>query len=442
MRGIRCFRRGRLAILVLAGVLAAGVGYVAVNTRDGPPPDTRDLAPPVTPVPGSNSNGWFFIREAVRDAIVPAGTSRLHAVWLGAASDPALARELLISNQLALAWVDRAANAGQIAPPAVRLPEDGNYLAWSPVALCGKLLRLRAAVALNEGRAGDALTDHAEALRLARLYVDCPPLTDLDALAAFTEIRNALLGLRLASSRIGVPETWARFNADLEALSDLREARRRASAMALAHDRQEMAVMRAVLTGQRETISDGGIMATMLPGDRAETGESWIEQAGIRTLRALPASFQLHSNDTLAVMADVRRGKPLSERQLLAGSRGVWHLALHGLGRQLRPNGVGRIYAEAESERQGLIDGGSRLAECAARGTRLALALRLCARQKGQLPETLDDLVPGWLRALPLDPYAGQPFHYDRARALVYSAGSNKQDNGGRRDDVLFPIPP
>ena len=106
----------------------------------------------------------------------------------------------------------------------------------------------------------------------------------------------------------------------------------------------------------------------------------------------------------------------------------------------LGPNGLGEIYIIIQSERQKFIEGGARLAECGARGTRLALALRLYEQEHGELPERLDALVPVWIEAVPVDPYDGQSFRYHRVRRLVYSIGPNRRDDGGSRDDVLFPV--
>jgi hypothetical protein len=40
------------------------------------------------------------------------------------------------------------------------------------------------------------------------------------------------------------------------------------------------------------------------------------------------------------------------------------------------------------------------------------LALRLYQAEKGQLPATLQAVVPGILPNVPVDPYTGQPFGY------------------------------
>ncbi len=52
----------------------------------------------------------------------------------------------------------------------------------------------------------------------------------------------------------------------------------------------------------------------------------------------------------------------------------------------------------------------------------------------GELPRTLQDLVPAFLPAVPVDPYSGQPIRYvhDAARFAVYSNGTNQRDDGGK----------
>lgn len=61
-------------------------------------------------------------------------------------------------------------------------------------------------------------------------------------------------------------------------------------------------------------------------------------------------------------------------------------------------------------------------------GTRLLVALHRYRRANGALPERLDDLVPAFLPAVPVDPFDGAPFRYDRGRGLVYSVGEDGID--------------
>jgi hypothetical protein len=65
---------------------------------------------------------------------------------------------------------------------------------------------------------------------------------------------------------------------------------------------------------------------------------------------------------------------------------------------------------------------------------RTGLACRLHRSRTGAYPESLEALVPGILKEVPVDPFTGKPFVYRREREgfIVYSLGSNEKDDGGR----------
>ena len=70
------------------------------------------------------------------------------------------------------------------------------------------------------------------------------------------------------------------------------------------------------------------------------------------------------------------------------------------------------------------------LADCAA----LACALERHRLATGQLPETLDALVPRFMAKLPPDVVTGQPLKYQRSaegRVTLYSVGADGRDDGG-----------
>jgi hypothetical protein len=75
---------------------------------------------------------------------------------------------------------------------------------------------------------------------------------------------------------------------------------------------------------------------------------------------------------------------------------------------------------------------------------RTEVALYRYRAAHGRFPDTLEGLVPGNVKALPEDPFAGAfgvPMRY-RAEAdgrafTLYSRGRNLRDDGGRRDDVV-----
>ena len=67
-------------------------------------------------------------------------------------------------------------------------------------------------------------------------------------------------------------------------------------------------------------------------------------------------------------------------------------------------------------------------------GVLAGLALELYKRRHGRYPETLDELTPDLLPAVPADRITGKPVRYRLVggRPLVYSVGADRDDDGGR----------
>jgi hypothetical protein len=77
----------------------------------------------------------------------------------------------------------------------------------------------------------------------------------------------------------------------------------------------------------------------------------------------------------------------------------------------------------------------SKAVRCVAqiRTAEIATALERCRLANRRLPETLQELVPTYLSAIPTDPFDGQPMRYKRLAKgyIVYSIGENGTDDGG-----------
>jgi hypothetical protein len=63
--------------------------------------------------------------------------------------------------------------------------------------------------------------------------------------------------------------------------------------------------------------------------------------------------------------------------------------------------------------------------------TRILLAMKAYKLDKGTLPKNLDELVPQYLDAVPIDDYDGKPMRYNAAKKVVYSVGRDLKDGGG-----------
>lgn len=70
-------------------------------------------------------------------------------------------------------------------------------------------------------------------------------------------------------------------------------------------------------------------------------------------------------------------------------------------------------------------------------GIVLALfGVRRYVQQERRLPAKLDDLVPRYLSAVPLDSFSGESLRYDAKRGLIWSVGMNFKDEGGRPTEI------
>lgn len=64
------------------------------------------------------------------------------------------------------------------------------------------------------------------------------------------------------------------------------------------------------------------------------------------------------------------------------------------------------------------------------------IAIALFEREKGGRPESLTELVPDFLAALPIDYFNGQPLGYSKEKSYLYSVGANFSDDGGSDDSI------
>ena len=76
------------------------------------------------------------------------------------------------------------------------------------------------------------------------------------------------------------------------------------------------------------------------------------------------------------------------------------------------------------------------------RATELALALEIYRRLHGGFPEQLEALTPDILETLPLDPFSGEDFLYERERGVVRSVGTDAGIRRGLRREPRDPIDP
>jgi len=64
-------------------------------------------------------------------------------------------------------------------------------------------------------------------------------------------------------------------------------------------------------------------------------------------------------------------------------------------------------------------------------GTQLLIALRSHKIEKGEIPDSLDELVPNYISEIPKDPFDGNPIRFSATKKIIYSVGKDLEDSGG-----------
>lgn len=98
---------------------------------------------------------------------------------------------------------------------------------------------------------------------------------------------------------------------------------------------------------------------------------------------------------------------------------------------RVHPNAYGNIHTQGT--RSFIVhDCETALAQVAsARQVALMLALRRYELSEGGLPETLEQMVPKYLSAVPLDPFDDAPMRWNPKAKVIYSIGEDAKDDGG-----------
>jgi len=147
--------------------------------------------------------------------------------------------------------------------------------------------------------------------------------------------------------------------------------------------------------------------------------------------RMLPGMTRTGIADTLDYMGDCIEASKLPPAERLAGFREAAKKMddlsfLHVMIKMLAPS-TGRV-AELSLRAQAHVD-----------MARTALAIERYRLATGKVPESLGELVPQYVKEVPIDPFDGQPIRYKRTDPgyRLYSILEDGQDNGGKGKDEV-----
>lgn len=395
---------------------------------DAPMPEAPDLESPPLAVPeAENASFCFEEARALLSANYPplcVDAADYSWGWSDLASnggpwDPILADQVLSDNGPSLAALEKGLACGHYVSRSQRElclnPSLGQLTGFRALAqlLCLKSRRAQlsgdyagaAAAALQGLSFGERVGDGSIREWLSGNSVQGLALARLEDLASDVRTPEPVLREILAALDQRTPEVGAqRFRRSLQHEYRLKKAR--------------------ILAGKNpvgEYCASNSLEDTLARGLRY----LWKPRATLQ--------MEIPLYRAIAVAA----GKPLSQADWNYDGKSKRSPALL---RALRPNFLGheelfwlagsvRSYLSSRCHLQAWIE-----------AVRLKVALRLYEREHGGLPSDLTALVPGFLPAVPADPYDGQPFRYSQAGMKVWSIGADLVDQGGSavRPDALM----
>lgn len=426
-------RRWQKVLLICLGVLLVPVVaiaiWIAVASRDIPPPDFSDLACPFVAV-ATESNAYNWLMQAgklvvwgehakeISDRLRDPSTNGVEATSTQVVS-AAEVEEILATNAPALALLRRGLACDICQPPLTTNLITFESMNVAPQINLAKVLRLDQRWKSRNGDVDGALADCLELLCFGDLQTRHAP-TLIQYLAS-----RATLAMGLAASR------------ELVASNRLNESSLLLLDAALRNVDSGTNGLPVAIRGEFQFGS--GVLRDLHAG-RIPADRMIDNSAAIYYLRKFGVpQFLIKPNETRLLFASgcreaIRNARHLyrdmhfsdanSELDRDARRRLLW-----------RGNAVGAILVATlqpsmESVNKQLCRG-----KCDLYGVRLLIALRRYERAKGSLPDRLDDLVPGFIEAVPADPFDGQPLRYSRERRIIWAVGENLRDDGGSKMD-------
>jgi hypothetical protein len=385
------------------GLFVALAAFASLLLRgDGPPPRDADLmASPAAPV-AEHENGFVSLQaagEVLRWPDDASAAAQLVAMASGERWDEAVAARVISANERALATFARVAGASSFRSPpgAAEMPA-----AFAHGVRLAQLRAIAAVAAAQRGEGDAALAGGLELLRIARRIDADPNGGGNPAAAAYVVGSTGLAALEASLPRLSLaPESARALAAELGSLhTDPAVWRERWAAVY----REERLHPR---------VSAAGIASERGP---------WAALA-----RHLPARFLLRPNDFARLLATRVRALQADVGTACAPRAPRPPLSLLEL---LRGNAVGRRYAAHTPELESL-DASRCAFDTRLEAVRASVALRAFEAERGGLPPSLEALVPQWLDGVPRDWFGSGALRFDRARRLLWSLGSDGEDDGG-----------
>jgi len=398
-----------LMLFVLLALVTVFLIIFALN--DTPPPEDADLRITFEKIP-DEQNAFTAFNLAVENLSWPENSKeedRLTDLLKDDGWDQALADDILAQNEGLFDTIERG-----LACPRCQFPEGTRYSTplpyLSPLRTIARLGAIRAEHLFRQGKQKEALEQAMQVIRLgARMQNGRGCIITYLVGVASKEIGHRPFRRMLATTTLA-PEHLMPYIERLEAC--------RASEEGLA-DVYRVEYMCAVNTV--DDVAGGGLDAIDLRGIRKHVLRRLPFKPN-KTKRLFAEAFRIHTANISRTYSEAtfpeRSESTPSTAKLLTSGNAVGIILYH----MIMP-ALDRVTAQKCRE------------NCSVAATQILIALKCHTLETGELPDSLDELVPEYFDALPLDDFDGKPMKYSKQNKVIYAVGTDLEDNGGIAKD-------
>jgi hypothetical protein len=403
-------KKGCLIILVLYVV---GLAFLVARALiDAPPPNDADLRVIYEPVPDEENAHTYFTLAAEKVWWPEEQEERLPIAGLlkDDSWDQALADDVLERNVEALDLIERGLACTRYQRPEVTGPESA-LPQLAGLRKAARLMALHSKILFRQGKEAEAFDAALGIVKLGQMeQAGHGGVMDYVTALAIKIIGRGQIARMLEATALD-PEALASYIPRLRSLGGAEEG----------------------LAGvfKVEYRVDCGYVDMTYRGESSAL-RRWFYIKPNKTKRRFARHFRKLIADIPKHHADV---EPLvvSEQLTTTQKIGAW---LDG-----DLDGAS-MYAELMRVYDGRLHAVKCRENFSAAGIQVLVALKCYQLEHGELPDSLDALVPEYFDAVPLDDFDGRPMRYSREKRVIYSVGDDLIDSGGADETSRDPKEP
>ena len=385
-----------MMIVLILGIIAASSCHFLM--RDDPPPNDDDLQVTRSAVPGED-NAFTYFDQAGQAAYWPEERGEeLQSILAGEVWNADLVSEVLDRNQEGLEYFEQGMGRSQFQVPEVKaLDAPLPYVdGWKNIS---RVLSVRASVSFKCAKDREALSEAMKLVKFGHMIEGSGGVLVVYLVGAGAK-EMGLVRLRGMVGDTGLrPAVLKGHIEPLEAYG--------------ANEKGLINTYRAEYVSVAGTID--GVSARTLFGaylSHPNKCKSMYAQTFRIFIENVPKSYV----DMEHIEKPDFRRRSSGLRLILTGET-VWGM-VHGL--ELLPLQTTQLRKCKQN--------------VSVATTRLLLALKCYKLEKGELPESLEELVPEYIEEVPLDDFDGRPMRYSREKKIIYSVGEDLKDSGGSEE--------